>query len=35
MILLLGLNWGGFVVALAYGLSRQKARGEAAKPPGA
>jgi hypothetical protein len=28
MILILGVNWGGFVLALAYGIHRDKRRRE-------
>lgn len=28
MIVILGINWGGFVLALAYGMQRDKRRRE-------
>ncbi|CAN5435245.1 hypothetical protein BH23ACI1_BH23ACI1_09030 [soil metagenome] len=28
MIVILGVNWGGFVLALAYGIQRDKRRRE-------
>ena len=34
MLLILGLNWGGFIAALAYGLQRdRRRRGSGAHQP--
>lgn len=33
MLLILGLNWGGFVAALVYGMQRDRRRGRQGTSP--